>query len=87
MFMLSLEGLLADFLGDHSPDAVSAKAVGGRMLGPVSALVRGGAARLALGQRAAVQWAFRAQVRQQVQQPPHQTGPPPGQLPPRFNGG
>ena len=40
-FMRALESLLADFLGDHSPDVVAAKAIGSRMLGPVSALARG----------------------------------------------
>ena len=82
-FMRALEDLLADFLGDHSPDVVSTKAISGRMMGSVSALARGAAVRSALWQRSAVQWDFRGQARQQTQPPPPRPGPPPTQTPPR----
>ena len=81
-FMRALEDLLADFLGDHSPDVVSTKAISGRMMGSVSALARGAAVRSALWQRSAVQWDFRGQARQQTQPPPPRPGPPPAQPPP-----
>ena len=82
-FMRVLEDLLADFLGDHSPDVVSTKAISGRMMGSVSALARGAAVRSALWRRTAVQWDFRVHAAQQSQPPPPRPGPLPNQTPPR----
>ena len=82
MFMRTVEALLADLLGDHHPDQVATRAIGGRVQRAVSALARGSAARLALGHRVAVQWAFRWQMPPPDVQPPLPRQPPPGSQPP-----
>jgi hypothetical protein len=80
--MRTVEALLADVLGDHHPDQVAARAIGGRVQGVVSALARGSAARVSLGHRVAVQWAFRQQMPPPDVQPPLPHQPPPGSQPP-----
>ena len=85
VFVRAVEGFVADLLGDLSPDVIAAKATGGRMQGPVSALARGAMTRSVFGQRVAVQWAFRAQGGHQHQAPPRRHQPPPDQ--PRPVGG